>query len=532
MAPSSPRRGLRAVSLAALALCALLLPDEASADDDPSQLLREGHALRKQGRHAEAAEAYARAIQADPDNDRAHLALGNALFSLGDHERAARSFVHAASINPGDPDPHINLCNALRITRDLDAAVGAGETAVRLAPRSAIAHLNLANAHQAKGDFDAAIRSYRTVLDIDPASHIAHANVGAVLLAQHKLRSAAQAFQRAIDLQPGFAVAHLNLGNAYKALGDYARAEASYRRATELDPASPTAYNNLGAVVAATGRQREAALLYGKALEVRPGYEPAERNLKKTTISADYGEAVAEEQAMLRARAADVEALGDSDLTGAAQLAAAFEVLRVAEMSDTPALWSQRAEEMPAVVAALAEGDTNPTTMAAFAWGGVWAGSLLRAFALEPVRKALLQAQRAGGQAVVLGSSIGFEAFFIALTYGVPTVGVELLEGLVDLSRRARQALGIRNAAFVHANAAEWPVPSATRVVYVDDAAWDAQTARQVAGKLAEELRSGAVVLHSAQGVYDDLGAFEHVGDVIVETSWDPRHTISVQRRK
>ena len=100
-------------------------------------------------------------------------------------------------------------------------------------------------------------------------------------------------------------------------------------------------------------------------------------------------------------------------------------------------------------------------SLKAFAWGGVWFHSAwLPACNRHPtVRSAISHAlQTSGKSAAVLGSSIGFEAYFIALTYGLPTVGVELLCGLVDLSERVRRAHRIASDAvrFECADALMW----------------------------------------------------------------------------
>jgi hypothetical protein len=179
-----------------------------------------------------------------------------------------------------------------------------------------------------------------------------------------------------------------------------------------------------------------------------------------------------------------------------------------------------------------AAGGGGGITLGAFAWGGVWAQALFRAFAARPVRAALREAQRTGAGAVVLGSSIGFEAFFIALTFGVQTTGVELLPGLVDIARRCRSALAIPNTAFVESDALEWPVPSNTALVYVDDTAWDSETVQALAEKLAHELPRGALVMHNVLGPYEAMPEAYGEGMAInVATSWDPNHHIFVHRR-
>ena len=50
-------------------------------------------------------------------------------------------------------------------------------------------------------------------------------------------------------------------------------------------------------------------------------------------------------------------------------------------------------------------------TLGAFAWGGVWLHSFAAAFTHPVVRAALASMARDDGVAVVLGASLGFEAY-------------------------------------------------------------------------------------------------------------------------
>ncbi|KAG8458529.1 hypothetical protein KFE25_003064 [Diacronema lutheri] len=517
------------------------------AADPAMEAIERGHELRRAGRLAEAIDAYHGAVRAAPEHAPAHMALGNALFAAGEYQRALRSYAVAAGADPTDDQPHVNLCNTLRIVGELDAAVEACQVALRLNPSRPSAHVNLGNALSARGEAAAAVRAFTAAIALDPRDHLAYTNLGSALLADRRLVPAVRAYEKALELEPTFAVAHTNLGNAKKALGDLGGAAESYLRALQLAPDDVVALNNMGTTVAASGRPLEAHEWYERAIAVQPDYAPARRNLAKSTASAEYAAAVRNETQLLRARAASaaagaggsrgaLSAAGITGSTASRKLQLAFEALRELETAGAESpLWAGRAFEMPEAIAALgegAEGGASPVTLGAFAWGGVWAQALFRAFAARPVRVALREAQRSGGGAVVLGSSIGFETFFITLTFGVPTTGVELLPGLVDIARRCRAALAIPNVALVNADAVEWPVPSDTRVVFVDDTAWDGETVEAVARKLALELRPGAVVLHNVLGPYEAMrDKYDDGMAVPVGTSWDDAHHIIVHRR-
>ena len=71
-----------------------------------------GDALSAQGKHAEAREAWKKALEADragPLSSRALQNMGNALDAAGDHEGAARAFADALRRDPANEDARYNL---------------------------------------------------------------------------------------------------------------------------------------------------------------------------------------------------------------------------------------------------------------------------------------------------------------------------------------------------------------------------------------------------------------------------------------
>jgi Ca-activated chloride channel family protein len=76
-----------------------------------------GDALYAQGRHAEAREAWKKAVEADQAgalSSRALQNMGNALDAAGDHQGAARAFSEALTRDPANDDARYNLEVLLR----------------------------------------------------------------------------------------------------------------------------------------------------------------------------------------------------------------------------------------------------------------------------------------------------------------------------------------------------------------------------------------------------------------------------------
>lgn len=129
-----PRRRARAAGAAGALLALLLAAPPARAGAGP--LMREGLALERKGKFAEALAKYQEALVQEPDNVRIHYDQGRALYRLDKHPEAVAEF-------------RLGL-----LARDR-----------RLRARSLY---NIGNAQVRQGQLDAAIASYAHALVLDP----------------------------------------------------------------------------------------------------------------------------------------------------------------------------------------------------------------------------------------------------------------------------------------------------------------------------------------------------------------------------
>ena len=331
---------------------------------------------------------------------------------------------------------------------------------------------------------------------------------------------------------------------------------AAYSAALRLplaDNDRATAYNNLGATLQGRGQMPLAAAAYGTALAIYPGFASAAANLDKLPTSPKYVAAADKEVAGLARRAA----LGALAAWGARRAGRSLDALGLGGRGGGGRAPSCRGDALPhgaLPAASRASGATraavgrprrrdprrhpgaaatHTVTLGAFAWGGVWMASLAATATHPECRAALGRAAREGGGAVVLGSSIGFEVYWAALSYGVRTVGVELLCSLTEFSERVRRAHAVGDgvAQFVCSDALEYALPARTELVYVDDTAWDAASTKLLAQKLARELRPGAVVIHNPAHDYDG-GEWRQLEALQIPTSWNDFHPIYVHLRE
>ena len=483
------------------------------------------------------AEADLRGVLASqPDNADVHFNLGLLVGELLDGgARAAEAEPHLRNaLALGDPLPEhqARRLNALgKLLSNLgrhDEANHALEQALELQPGSAVLHVSLANALHAAGDLERAIVAYRLAidqvegLDEDEAMY-AYNNFAAALQEHGDLMQARRMYERAIALSPKHKTALVNLNKL--PVSDVYRAAASYEIKILAHRAALTA-------LAAAAERRSGR--HTSALATPPD--------SPSSVKADAGAGRAANLANLANLDRSEEPMAEAPM--AVRLFRTIHHLRRLETEqtkspteETHSLWNSRGLDVHSALSASGRGDDNygegSFSLKAFAWGGVWYQSAwLPACTAHPEsRAAISRATLAGKSAVVLGSSIGFEAYFAALTFGLPTVGVELLCSLVELSEHVRLAHRVPDdvVRFECADALKWDLPSNVGLVYVDDTAWDKSTIEQLAIRLGLLLPEGTLIIHNGgETAYGQVGRLRRVQSIKVKTSWSEAHTIVV----
>ncbi|MBI5210354.1 MAG: tetratricopeptide repeat protein [Elusimicrobia bacterium] len=144
-----------------------------------------GASLAQLGRHAEAVEHLAKAVEISPDNVEARFNLGISLLELGRVPEALGQFRQAAELYPGYWEAHFNAGTLL-----------AGQ-----------------------GRFDEAMRHYRSALSVKPGHPEVLNNLGVALLKTGRAAEAQARFEEILRSQPGHARARFNLARARAAQG-------------------------------------------------------------------------------------------------------------------------------------------------------------------------------------------------------------------------------------------------------------------------------------------------------------------------
>lgn len=254
----------------------------------PAEKLAAGDRFHREGREAEAMQAYLAAIRMDADSTRPKERIG--FVQLGnDPERAEAIFARLIEENESNG------------------------TAWR----------GLGLAQLSQGDLDDSYRSLVRSLELEPDSAGARYALASTLGLMGRPQEALPHAERARELRPQDSHIANVLGMSYLLSDQPEKAEAVFRRVVQLVPRDATYSNNLGLALGAQGRHPEAYEIF-----LRVGSEQSARNNLGYTyyLVGQYDQAIAEYERAL-------DAPGDDDVIVLRNLNAAVD----AASGDSPA---------------------------------------------------------------------------------------------------------------------------------------------------------------------------------------------------
>ena len=204
----------RLVSGLVFALAAQWLSSPAAARPRPDRSkgyeasVNLGKILLDEGKDAEAATAFQKALTFQSDDDRAEVALARISEERGNWEKAAEFY----------------------------------ERARRKAPSNYLLCTQLARAYAAMGRLDLAKKTYAQAKSIDPKQADAYIEEGYEHLASGEEAQAKEQFQSLIDIDTASPYGYHHMGSYFLERGDLVEAERSMRRTLELLRARSTAH--------------------------------------------------------------------------------------------------------------------------------------------------------------------------------------------------------------------------------------------------------------------------------------------------
>ncbi|MEW5945006.1 MAG: tetratricopeptide repeat protein [bacterium] len=206
---------------------------------------------------AEAAKAFARALELCPTYADVYIHLGSTMLDSGNLRDAAALYERALELSPDREVALLNLANVRQREGKLEDAAALYKKVIRLNPRAALAWNNLGNIYEQTRDTENAGKSYRKAMKIDPLFGLPHLNLGTLHLARGSTAEAVSELETFISLEPDSYFGHYNLGVAFHGARDYNNAIREYRKALELEPDFFECRANLVKALFESGRRGE-----------------------------------------------------------------------------------------------------------------------------------------------------------------------------------------------------------------------------------------------------------------------------------
>ena len=129
-------------------------------------LHRQGMALERQGRHADAERVFRILVARDARKAHWQRHIAYSLCQQGKLDEGIACYERALELDPDDAKAHCSLGIALLDQGKLDEAVASHRRAIELDPDGARAHFNLGVLHRSNGDFSEALASFQRAWSI------------------------------------------------------------------------------------------------------------------------------------------------------------------------------------------------------------------------------------------------------------------------------------------------------------------------------------------------------------------------------
>jgi Tfp pilus assembly protein PilF len=191
--------------------------------------IADGSKALDEGKYDAAAQAFTKAVVADPKDYFAHFNLALAYSLLGKDAEGVDEYRKALELKPKLYEAELNAGILLLRQKNPADALPLLADAVEQKPAEFRPRFYLAEAQLQSGTLDAAEASYGRALELDPKSAAAELGLAHALARQEKLADAAPHFRKAAELDPKDREYLLELAGLYDKAGQTEDAAAIYR---------------------------------------------------------------------------------------------------------------------------------------------------------------------------------------------------------------------------------------------------------------------------------------------------------------
>lgn len=238
---------------------------------DPIVQLAVGKIFETNGQLEQAAGAYRRALEADPDFAPARLALIQAELNRGNREAALAEARKAAADMPTSPEIQLLIGEMAVRKGDYAEALGFLERATQGLPGNPDGWALLGRAYHFARRYDDAAAAYQKAVELAPQNLGYRTTLGLVLGQAEENEAGLAQLQKVVNT-PGYkeAAAWANIGWIYRNMDKPQESIAAYRKALEIDPKEEQAALGLGWAYYYTKDYDQAIAAYNRAIQINP----------------------------------------------------------------------------------------------------------------------------------------------------------------------------------------------------------------------------------------------------------------------
>lgn len=245
-----------------------------------------GLTLEQTGRFDEAATAFQKAHDLDPDAQSANCVGLN--FLRAERPKDAVSwFDRAQKLSPEDSASFVHRIEAYAQMGDHDQAEVMFYMAQQVNPKDALAYATLADSLLDRGLHDKAVWCLREAAHLDAALPRIHARLAQAYAATGRLERARQLYLRELRQDPGDIDTLMELGCLLVDMNRLGEAGEKFRRMLELEPDNPTAHYHLADLAVRLGQHAEALAQFDVVLRLDNDFVGARRQVARLLLKRD-----------------------------------------------------------------------------------------------------------------------------------------------------------------------------------------------------------------------------------------------------
>ncbi len=199
-----------------------------------------------------------------------HFMLASMAMQSGRHEQAREHLAGAIEKDSKSIYLHLKMAALLKILKDYRSAVVYARKCQDLDPGNVESLIILGELYGLLQETDRAIEQYNKVLDHEPENQRIRLLLTTILIRQGQFPKALLHLERLLAKSPELVVAHYYRGRIHFELKQYREAEESFLEAIKLNKSLEPALFDLGTLYHAEGRYLDATGIYERLLEFYP----------------------------------------------------------------------------------------------------------------------------------------------------------------------------------------------------------------------------------------------------------------------